>query len=264
MGRDKRQILPVEDVGAIRVPAFGGCAYMIRRWVSFLMCVMIHPFFPFRFLPPVFAQHSPRTPGRNHRPASLFCFCQCPGARFRRPSHMSGADAPRPVSPRGSALVSPFKRRASACARPFSSICNACPGLCLQRHPLPPGGWFPAGVAVALSARGALRVVIRNFSLGPYRAFGANGHQKAPSRYGLTFPCGPFSLRDPPVMDNGVRVAVKEARRGRPRKQRGAVPVYDVPAEPWRPWRMRIMGQRGGRKREPAFPTPSQSRPPAA
>ena len=160
---------------------------MIRRWVSFLMCVMIHPFFPFRFLPPpVFAQYSPRTSGRKHRPASLFCFCQCPGARFRRPSHMSGADAPRPVSPRGSALVSPFKRRASACARPFSSICNACPGLCLQRHPLPPGGWFPAGVAVALSARGALRVVIRNFSLGPYRAFGANGHQKAPSHSALT------------------------------------------------------------------------------
>lgn len=197
------------------MPAFGGCAYMIRRWVSFLMCVMIHPFFPFRFLPPpVFAQYSPRTPGRNHRPASLFCFCQCPGARFRRPSHMSGADAPRPVSPRGSALVSPFKRRASACARPFSSICNACPGLCLQRHPLPPGGWFPAGVAVALSARGALRVVIRNFSLGPYRAFGANGHQKAPSRYGLTFPCGPFSLRDPPVMDNGVRVRSERSPAG--------------------------------------------------
>lgn len=136
-GRDRRQTFPDEVGGAIRVPAFGGCAYMIRRWVSFLMCVMIHPFFPFRFLPPVFAQHSPRTPGRNHRPASLFCFCQCPGARFRRPSHMSGADAPRPVSPRGSALVSPFKRRASACARPFRSIFNASPAPCSQRHPNP-------------------------------------------------------------------------------------------------------------------------------
>lgn len=50
--------------------------------------------------------------------------------------------------------------------------------------------------------------------LGPYRAFGANGHQKAPSRYGLTFPCGPFSLRDPPVMDNGVRVRSERSPAG--------------------------------------------------
>ena len=86
--------------------------------------------------------------------------------------------------------------------RPVPAAASA-PGVDADPH-LP--AQFPAGVAVALSARGALRVVIRNFSLGPYRAFGANGHQKAPSRYGLTFPCGPFSLRDPPVMDNGVRV----------------------------------------------------------
>lgn len=136
-GRDRRQTFPDEVGGAIRVPAFGGCAYMIRRWVSFLMCVMIHPFFPFRFLPPVFAQHSPRTPGRNHRPASLFTFVNIPAPVSAdhpiRPAQMRRASA----LPAGPALVLPCKRRAAACARPFRSIFNASPAPCSQRHPNP-------------------------------------------------------------------------------------------------------------------------------
>lgn len=233
MGRDKRQILPVEDVGAIRVPAFGGCAYMIRRWVSFLMCVMIHPFFPFRFLPPpVFAQYSPRRPAGNTVPHPCL--------------RLSIARRPFPptipyVRRRCAALRLSLLARRSSC--PANGGQPHAPGLSAPFSTLPLplvhsgiriplNGWFPCrrcGCAFSLwrAANG-----VSGFFCGDGRAFGAHGHRKSAKPFcpdasvWFAFRC---TIR--PVWPKNVRVRGWRRTVGGRTNSGAPVPAQDVPPD---------------------------------